>query len=804
MGSLTKLYKEENSNAIALFIMTTRSKKKDTDSIVDFKSAPLIPIRNVVIFPNIVQPLTVGRMKSINAIEAALKKDRFIVVSTQKSEFVEDPKPEELFDIGVGAEIIQVIRLPDATLRVIIEGFSRVKIKDFHAVRDYYEVEIEPISSNYSNTHFMQALKKELIDSYDQYYQMNKRLSPENYIDLINIKDLDRITDMISSALIISVEEKQKILGEIDLKSRIRQLIEILKREISILDLQSKIDNDVKSKFDKTQKEYFLREQLKAIQKELGETESEYSDEVKKYRDKMEKLNLPEEAKKAVEEELNRLMKMPPMMAEAGVVRNYIEWVLSLPWNSESEDQLVLANAKASLDEDHYGLKDVKERILEYLAVKKLSQQIKAPILCLVGPPGVGKTSLGKSIAKAMNRKFVHMSLGGIRDEAEIRGHRRTYIGALPGRIIQGMKQAGTKNPVFLLDEIDKIGTDFRGDPSSALLEALDPEQNANFSDHFLEVCFDLSKVFFITTANVTHTIPPALRDRMEIINLSGYTEPEKKHIAEDFLIPKQLAANGLNKKDVLIKEEALDKIISEYTREAGLRSLERQIAKIFRKIALQKAMNEETFKKITVKADDLIDYLRLPSFRHEEKGKVLDSGIVTGLSVTEFGGEILFIESNKMVGKGNLILTGQLGDIMKESATAAMSYIRSRSEYFNFPLNFNESLDIHIHVPEGAIPKDGPSAGVTIFTSLMSLLKQKKVSGNIAMTGEITIKGRILPIGGLKDKLLAAKRAGITTIYIPKENEKELFDISKDITKDLTIIAVEHLDELYHYIFES
>ncbi|MCE5223546.1 endopeptidase La [bacterium] len=771
---------------------------------MDFKSAPLIPIRNVVIFPNIVQPLTVGRMKSINAIEAALKKDRFIVVSTQKSEFVEDPKPEELFDIGVGAEIIQVIRLPDATLRVIIEGFSRVKIKDFHAVRDYYEVEIEPISSNYSNTHFMQALKKELIDSYDQYYQMNKRLSPENYIDLINIKDLDRITDMISSALIISVEEKQKILGEIDLKSRIRQLIEILKREISILDLQSKIDNDVKSKFDKTQKEYFLREQLKAIQKELGETESEYSDEVKKYRDKMEKLNLPEEAKKAVEEELNRLMKMPPMMAEAGVVRNYIEWVLSLPWNSESEDQLVLANAKASLDEDHYGLKDVKERILEYLAVKKLSQQIKAPILCLVGPPGVGKTSLGKSIAKAMNRKFVHMSLGGIRDEAEIRGHRRTYIGALPGRIIQGMKQAGTKNPVFLLDEIDKIGTDFRGDPSSALLEALDPEQNANFSDHFLEVCFDLSKVFFITTANVTHTIPPALRDRMEIINLSGYTEPEKKHIAEDFLIPKQLAANGLNKKDVLIKEEALDKIISEYTREAGLRSLERQIAKIFRKIALQKAMNEETFKKITVKADDLIDYLRLPSFRHEEKGKVLDSGIVTGLSVTEFGGEILFIESNKMVGKGNLILTGQLGDIMKESATAAMSYIRSRSEYFNFPLNFNESLDIHIHVPEGAIPKDGPSAGVTIFTSLMSLLKQKKVSGNIAMTGEITIKGRILPIGGLKDKLLAAKRAGITTIYIPKENEKELFDISKDITKDLTIIAVEHLDELYHYIFES
>lgn len=784
--------------------MATRVKNKNSDPIVDFKSAPLIPIRNVVIFPNIVQPLTVGRAKSINAIEAALKKDRFIVVSTQKSEFVEDPKPDDLFNIGVGAEIIQVIRLPDSTLRVIIEGFSRVLIQNFRIVQDFYEVDIEPISSSYANTHFMQALRKELIDSYDQYYQMNKRLSPENYIDLINIKDLDRITDMISSALIISVEEKQRILGEFDLKARINQLIEILKREISILDLQSKIDNDVKSKFDKTQKEYFLREQLKAIQKELGEAESEYSDDVKKYRDRMETIHLPEDVKKALEEELNRLMKMPPMMAEAGVVRNYIEWILSLPWDTQSDDQLELSQAKKSLDEDHYGLKDVKERILEYLAVKKLSQQIKAPILCLVGPPGVGKTSLGKSIAKAMNRKFVRMSLGGIRDEAEIRGHRRTYIGALPGRIIQGMKQAGTKNPVFLLDEIDKIGADFRGDPSSALLEALDPEQNANFSDHFLEVPFDLSKVFFVTTANVVHTIPPALRDRMEMINLSGYTEPEKKQIAMDFLIPKQLIANGLTKKDALIQSQTVDTIIAEYTREAGLRNLERQIAKIFRKIALKKASLEDKFKKITVKPDDLNEYLHLPPFRHEEKGKVLDSGIVTGLSVTEFGGEILFIESNKMVGKGNLILTGQLGDVMKESATAAMSYIRSKATYFGLPENFNESLDIHIHVPEGAIPKDGPSAGVTIFSSLISLLKGIKVSRNIAMTGEITIKGRVLPIGGLKDKLLAAKRAGITIVYIPKENEKELLEIPEDITQNLTIHQVNHLDELYHYLFEQ
>jgi len=784
--------------------MATRVKNKNNDPIMDFKSAPLIPIRNVVIFPNIVQPLTVGRAKSINAIEAALKKDRFIVVSTQKSEFVEDPKPEDLFNIGVGAEIIQVIRLPDSTLRVIIEGFSRVLIQNFRMVQDFYEVDIEPISSSYANTHFMQALRKELIDSYDQYYQMNKRLSPENYIDLINIKDLDRITDMISSALIISVEEKQRILSEFDLKTRIHHLIEILKREISILDLQSKIDNDVKSKFDKTQKEYFLREQLKAIQKELGEAESEYSDDVKKYHERMETIRLPEEVKKVLEEELNRLMKMPPMMAEAGVVRNYIEWILSLPWDTQSDDQLELNQAKKSLDEDHYGLKDVKERILEYLAVKKLSHQIKAPILCLVGPPGVGKTSLGKSIAKAMNRKFVRMSLGGIRDEAEIRGHRRTYIGALPGRIIQGMKQAGTKNPVFLLDEIDKIGADFRGDPSSALLEALDPEQNANFSDHFLEVPFDLSKVFFVTTANVVHTIPPALRDRMEIINLSGYTEPEKKQIALDFLIPKQLIANGLTKKDALIQSQTVDAIITEYTREAGLRNLERQIAKIFRKIALKKASQENKFKKITIKPEDLHEYLHLPPFRHEEKGKVLDSGIVTGLSVTEFGGEILFIESNKMVGKSNLILTGQLGDVMKESATAAMSYIRSKATYFGLSENFNESMDIHIHVPEGAIPKDGPSAGVTIFSSLISLLKGIKVSRNIAMTGEITIKGRVLPIGGLKDKLLAAKRAGITIVYIPKENEKELLEIPEDITQNLTIHQVNHLDELYHYLFEK
>jgi ATP-dependent Lon protease len=490
------------------------------------------------------------------------------------------------------------------------------------------------------------------------------------------------------------------------------------------------------------------------------------------------------------------------MMAEAGVVRNYLDWMLSLPWDQETVDQLDLVKAKKILDDDHHGLQDVKERILEFLAVKKLSTTTKSPILCLIGPPGVGKTSLGKSIARAMGRKIMRISLGGIHDEAEIRGHRRTYVGAQPGRIIQGMKQAGTKNPIFLLDEIDKIGTDFRGDPSSALLEALDPEQNSSFSDHYLEVPFDLSKVFFITTGNVTHTIPPALKDRMEIITISGYTEEEKFQIAKKFLIPKQLEANGLKKTDAGIKDSTIYKIIRDYTIEAGLRNLERQIAKIFRKIALSKATQEDKFNKIMIKEEDLIEYLRAPISRHESKGKTFQPGIVTGLAFTEVGGEILFVESTKMKGKGNLILTGQLGDVMKESATAALSYIRSQTKKYHLNENFNESIDIHIHVPEGAVPKDGPSAGITLYTSLLSLLLDKKVPSDIAMTGEITIKGRILPIGGLKDKLLAANRAGIKKVFIPKENEKNLIDIPDDVKKSLQIVPVETLDELYQLLF--
>jgi ATP-dependent Lon protease len=649
---------------------------------------------------------------------------------------------------------------------------------------------------------YIQALSRDLIDTFEQYFNLNKRMSPENYIDLVNIRDLDKLSDLIASAIILNIEEKQQLLEILNLKDRFQRLLEILKREVGVLQLQSQIESEVKNKFDKTQKEYYLREQLRAIQKELGDSESEYTDEVKKYREKMEKLELPQDIKKVVEDELARLMKMPPMMAEAGVVRNYIEWVLALPWNTETPDELDLARAKDMLDEDHYGLEDVKERILEYLAVRKLSDKIKAPILCLVGPPGVGKTSLGKSVARAMGRKFIRVSLGGIRDEAEIRGHRRTYVGALPGRIIQGMKEAGTKNPIFLLDEIDKIGTDFRGDPSSALLEALDPEQNFSFSDHFLEVPFDLSKVFFITTANVAYTIPPALKDRMEFINISGYTEEEKYNIAKDFIIKKQLTANGISEKDIIIPDETIKAIISDYTSEAGLRNLERQIAKIFRKVAFYKASKENKFRKITVKKDKLPEYLKAPSFRHEVAGKEYEPGMSTGLSVSSVGGEILFIESIKMPGKGGLILTGQLGDVMKESATAAMSYIRSKTDKIKLNDNFNEKIDIHIHVPEGAIPKDGPSAGIALFASILSLLSNKKIPADIAMTGEITLKGRVLPIGGLKDKLLAAHRAGIKQVIIPKDNQKDTLYIPDEIMKKLKIHFVSHLDEVYDLLF--
>lgn len=777
--------------------------KKEKESIPSIRRANLLPIRNVVIFPNTFQPLTVGREKSINAVESALKKDRFIIVATQKNELMDDPSIEDIYDIGVGAEILQVIKLPDSSLRLMIEGLFRVKIINYIDSNDKLEAEVEIYNPKKEDNPMTTALTREVIDLFEQYYQLNKKLSPENFIDLINIKDPDKLTDLVSSSIILSIEEKQELLSIFDIDQRLMKLIELLKREIEVLGIQSKIESEIKDKFDKTQRDFYLREQLKAIQRELGEIEgNEFSEEISVYKKKIDSIKLPQEIKNVVEDELKKLSKMPPMMAEAGVVRNYLDWILSLPWDRETPDQLDLTMASKILNEDHYGLKDVKERILEFLAVRKLSKAVKTPILCLIGPPGVGKTSLGKSIARAMNRKFVRISLGGIRDEAEIRGHRRTYVGALPGRIIQGIKQAGTKNPVFLLDEIDKIGIDFRGDPASALLEALDPEQNSTFSDNYLEVPFDLSKVFFITTGNVIHTIPSALLDRMEIITIPGYTVDEKIEIAKGFLIPKQLEANGLTSSDVQIDEEALYKMVQEYTLEAGVRELERKISKIFRKIALEKAQSNSKFKKIIITKLNIVDFLKIPVFRHNIAGKKNPPGVVTGLSVTEYGGEIIFIESTKMSGKGNLILTGQLGDVMKESATAALSYIRSNEEKFSLPKNFYENIEIHIHVPEGAIPKDGPSAGIAMCASILSLLLSKQIPADIAMTGEITLQGRIIPIGGLKDKLLAAQRAGVKTIIIPKENKKDLAEVPQNILEKLNIIEASDFEEIYKKLF--
>ncbi|MCK5847815.1 MAG: endopeptidase La [Caldisericia bacterium] len=766
-----------------------------------FKQAPLVPVRNVVLFPNVVQPLTVARKQSIEAIEEALRNDRFIVLTSQKDENTEKPKSKDLYNVGIGAEVLQVIRVPDGTLRVIIEGFARVSIDKVVESSKHLIALVTPFEEIKLAKNVREALKKELIDSFEEYYHLNKRLSPENYVDLSNVLNVEKLSNMIASSIVLPVSEKQSLLEIFNGEKRFFALLEFLKREIGVLKLQKKIDTEVRDKFDKTQREYYLREQMRVIQKELGDGESEFSDDIEKYRNKMKKRSLPEEVTKKLNEELNRLSRMPPMMAESGVVRNYIEWILALPWDKATEDEIDIKKAKEVLDQDHYGLQDVKLRILEYLAICKLNAKIKAPILCLVGPPGVGKTSLGKSVARAMNRKIVRMSLGGVRDEAEIRGHRKTYVGAMPGRIIQGMKTAGTNNPVFLLDEIDKVGNDFRGDPSSALLEALDPEQNSTFSDHYLELPYDLSSVFFITTGNVLHTIPSALRDRMEVITISGYTDEEKFHIAKDFLLPRQLENTGLLPKNVDLSDQALKDIISNYTRESGVRNLERQISKIFRQIAMKKAM-QKTFRKVTVTPKDLIKYLKIPVSRHEVAGEKYGPGIVTGLSVTQFGGEILFIEAISMKGTGKLILTGQLGDVMKESARAALSYIQSNSELFGIKPDFLDKIDIHLHFPEGAIPKDGPSAGITIFTTLISLLKEKAVSPSIAMTGEVTLIGRVLPIGGLKDKLLAAQRAGIKKVLIPEQNKKDLIEIPKDIVNKLKIITVDDLKQAYKEVF--
>lgn len=760
------------------------------------KIYPVLPLRNVVVFPNTVLPIFVGRRRSLYSLEESLKKDKLIILVTQKLEEEEEPDVEGLFNVGTLAQILQSVKLPDGTERVIVEAIKRIKILSYTKKEPFLEAEIIEIDEKFEKIPKIEALTRLTLDLYSEYVKLSKKIPIDTLTTIQDIDNPSRFVDVVASNIIIPITDKQKLLELFNLEERIEYLIKLLSKEVELLRISNEIEEKVRSQVDKTQKEYFLREQLKAIKKELGESE-EYGEEVEEYKEKIKNRNLPQYVLDKFNEELKRLAKMPPMAMEASVIRNYLDWILELPWDKETNDEIDIKKAKNILDEDHFGLKDIKERILEYLAVRRLTKKPKSPILCFIGPPGVGKTSLGKSIARALGRKFVHVSLGGIRDEAEIRGHRRTYVGALPGRIIQGIKEANSKNPVFLLDEIDKVGIDFRGDPSAALLEALDPDQNSHFSDHFIEIPFDLSDVLFITTGNVTHTIPPALLDRMEIIYLPGYTEEEKLEIAKKYLFKKQLDYNGLTEGDVVITDEAFLKIIREYTRESGLRELERQISKILRKIAKEKLEKKNKFKKVKINSKNIISYLEYPLYRFGIKEESDEIGVATGLSWTPFGGDITKIEVVKMKGNGKLILTGQLGEVMKESAQAAFSYIRAKMDHLDIKdKEFYKKYDFHVHVPEGAVPKDGPSAGIAMIAAMVSSITEIPIKKEVAMTGEITLSGKVLPIGGLKIKVLAAHRAGIKEIVIPKENENDLKKIPESIKKTLKFHLIERVEE--------
>ncbi|RLA94619.1 MAG: endopeptidase La, partial [Deltaproteobacteria bacterium] len=744
--------------------------------------------------PELVLPIMVGRKKSVKLIDDAMEGEKLIGVLTQHNSEIEDPAPDELYTMGVAAQLVRVVRELDGTQRVIVQGLERIRVKRFLQSDPYYvaEVEVLPVGTVYDVE--VEALTRNLKALFQKAVELASYLSNELKNMVMNVKDPSVLADLIAANLNIKVQEKQEVLELLDLKARLNKVHFILTREVQILELGNKIQSQVKEDIDKAQREYYLREQLKAIKRELGEAD-DHTAEIKELREKIEKAQMPEEAKKAAEKELDRLSKMPPASAEYTVARTYLDWLVELPWAKGTEDNLDIANARRILDEDHYDLEKVKKRILEYLAVRKLKKDMKGPILCFVGPPGVGKTSLGRSIARAMGRKFIRISLGGIRDEAEIRGHRRTYVGALPGRIIQGIKRAGTNNPVFMLDEVDKIGTDFRGDPASALLEVLDPEQNHAFSDHYIDVPFDLSKVMFITTANILDTIPPALKDRMEVLELPGYSDDEKLMIAKQHLIPKQLEEHGLTPENLQFEDEAILGIIHSYTREAGVRNLEREIAAICRAVA--KDVAEGKNDKVVVKKETLHKFLGPEKFYPEVAERIFTPGIATGLAWTPTGGDIIFIEATKMKGEKGLTLTGQLGDVMKESAQAALSYVRSKAKELGIDEDFYSKTDIHIHVPAGAIPKDGPSAGVAMFVALISLLTDRPVRSDVAMTGEITLRGQILPVGGIKEKVLAGRRAGIKTIILPKRNEKDLEELSDHVKEGLEFKFVQRMDEV-------
>jgi len=760
----------------------------------EVKFLPLLPLRGILVFPYMVIHLDVGREKSVLAIEEAMIQDRIIFLATQREAQTDDPGVDDIYQIGTVAEVKQLLKLPGGTIRVLVEGISRARIRRFLANEPFFQVEVDQYSEVFEKNSEIEALMRSLVYQFEQYVKLSKRIPPETVVSVVNLEEPGRLADIIASHLALRIDDKQNVLEAVNIVQRLEKLCALVAKELEIVELERKINIRVRKQMEKTQKEYYLREQMKAIQRELGEKDERMA-ESEELREKIAEAKLPKEVEEKALKEVERLEKMPPMAAEAAVVRNYLDWLLALPWNKGTRDRLDIKMAEAILDEDHYGLKTVKERILEYLAIRKLAKKMKGPIICFVGPPGVGKTSLGRSIARALERKFIRMSLGGVRDEAEIRGHRRTYVGAMPGRIIQGIRQAGSKNPVFLLDEIDKMSMDFRGDPSAALLEVLDPEQNNTFSDHYIEAPFDLSNVMFITTANLQHNIPRPLQDRMEIIYLSGYTEEEKVQIAMRHLLPKQIKEHGLSKGMLRMTENTVRKIIREYTRESGVRNLERQIATICRKTARQVVSDKAS--KVQVTPLNLNQYLGTPRFRYGVAEQDDQVGVATGLAWTEVGGDTLAIEVSIYKGSGRLTLTGKLGDVMKESAQAGYSYIRSRAAELSIDEELYDKQDIHIHIPEGAIPKDGPSAGITMATALASAVTGQKVRHDVAMTGEITLRGRVLPVGGIKEKVLAAHRAGIKTLVLPKDNKKDLDEIPKKVKDKLNFILVEHMDQV-------
>ncbi|HHU62622.1 MAG TPA: endopeptidase La [Clostridiales bacterium] len=763
------------------------------------KILPLLPLRGLTIFPYMVLHFDVGRQKSIAALEEAMVKDQSIFLVTQKDAKVDSPTVDDIYKVGTVSKIKQLLKLPGDTIRVLVEGINRGEIIEITKEDPYFEAKIglrEEVSSDEDKME-EEALMRSIINIFEKYVKLSNRISPETLLSVTTVEDAAQLGDLIAANVLVKTEDKQEILEAFEPKTRLEKLYGILTKEIEILEIERKISLRVKKQIDKVQREYYLREQMKAIQKELGENDG-LAGEIEEYRERIEKANLPEEANEKALKELERLRKMSPGSAEGSVIRTYLDWILDLPWNNETDDHLDLKEAKRILDEDHYGLDNVKERVLEYLAIRKLTNKMKGPILCFVGPPGVGKTSIARSIARALNRKFVRMSLGGVRDEAEIRGHRRTYVGAIPGRVIYSIKQAGTKNPVFLFDEIDKMSSDFRGDPASAMLEVLDAEQNYAFTDHYLELPFDLSRVMFLTTANTLDTIPRPLLDRMEVINITGYTEEEKVNIAQRHLIPKQLKEHGLSKDSLMISETTIRDIINYYTRESGVRNLEREIANICRKAA--RKIVETGRKRIRVTGKNLEKYLGIRKYRYEKAGKKDQMGIATGLAWTVGGGDTLSIEVTPMAGTGKLVLTGQLGDVMQESAKAGLSYVRANAESLKIDSQFYKNTDIHIHIPEGAIPKDGPSAGITMTTALISALTKIPVRRNVAMTGEITLRGRVLPVGGLKEKALAAIRAGIDTVIVPEDNKKEIDDIPDNIRRKVKFLFVNSMDQVLEY----